>query len=468
VAVAVALPLVFDAAAGVADSARPRVAGRRKSARPRPVESAPPAAEQETVPPVNPEPPAPPPPAVHPSTYQPTPPEGKPLAAVMLDEEGLSPEAAAALRRGIAAALGADARLRYRSAEQQLEPAEAADAALDEADRAAVAARAAFAEMDLERARHQAAAALAGYRAFLPRLVDGGGVRRLRDAWMQLASIRFFDADAAGAAEALRHALALDPGLERSEELTPPQMKQLVADEHAAFARLAPGRLEVRSQPSGATVFLDGARRGETPLVLAPTPPGPHVVTLARAGFRSSALDVDLASGSDVTREVALARFDSDPWAAVREGAAQLGAATAPAGVLAAGARLGVDLLAVVRAASDGAKLAGFLYDARTHQLLRKASLPSSRPLEALGAELAAALFAGARLDGRFAPPPPPRSFWASARDRWTGFRSSRWFWPVVGGVAGAAVLGVGLGAGLGSRHGLSTEEQVILLGTGR
>ena len=57
---------------------------------------------------------------------------------------------------------------------------------------------------------------------------------------------------------------------------------------------MKPGRLLVRSAPSGATVTVDGVIRGETPLALRDLDVGTRTVTLVRPGFVAETLKVSI------------------------------------------------------------------------------------------------------------------------------------------------------------------------------
>jgi hypothetical protein len=75
------------------------------------------------------------------------------------------------------------------------------------------------------------------------------------------------------------------------------------------FTAAAPptGRLEVTSDPSGATVTIDGAVRGVTPLVIPAMPPGSHRVVVANREMTSTR-NVTVAAGATATLVVPLAR----------------------------------------------------------------------------------------------------------------------------------------------------------------
>ena len=60
---------------------------------------------------------------------------------------------------------------------------------------------------------------------------------------------------------------------------------------------VAAGELTVASTPAGATVFIDGVRRGVTPLALE-LPLGDHTVIVERTGFQRFEKKVKLADKS--------------------------------------------------------------------------------------------------------------------------------------------------------------------------
>ncbi len=77
-----------------------------------------------------------------------------------------------------------------------------------------------------------------------------------------------------------------------------------------AVAAVKPGRLLVRSTPSGAEVFLNGDRRGVSPLAMRDLPLGAYAVRVARAGFEPAEQRVVLEAGRPARAlEVALVRL---------------------------------------------------------------------------------------------------------------------------------------------------------------
>jgi formylglycine-generating enzyme required for sulfatase activity len=78
------------------------------------------------------------------------------------------------------------------------------------------------------------------------------------------------------------------------QELPPVQLKA------------ADGRLALRSEPSAASVTVDDAFRGQTPLTLSLAPELPHQVLLAKAGYETELLTVQVRSAETTTLDVAL------------------------------------------------------------------------------------------------------------------------------------------------------------------
>jgi serine/threonine-protein kinase len=78
------------------------------------------------------------------------------------------------------------------------------------------------------------------------------------------------------------------------------------------------GALQVRSEPSGAMVTLDGRLMGETPLVLRDLAAGPYLLRVAHPGYAPHSERVTIASGgSDTTVRVALEAGVTSPGTAL-------------------------------------------------------------------------------------------------------------------------------------------------------
>ena len=88
-----------------------------------------------------------------------------------------------------------------------------------------------------------------------------------------------------------------------------------------AAAAVAAGRLLVRSSPGGAEVFVNGERRGVTPLALRDLPYGAYAVRVVRAGFAPIEQRVAIDAGRPArSLELTLTRGGSDVTGALAEG----------------------------------------------------------------------------------------------------------------------------------------------------
>jgi hypothetical protein len=82
-----------------------------------------------------------------------------------------------------------------------------------------------------------------------------------------------------------------------------PSRSSAVRERTAAAAAAPRGRLVVRSTPSGSQVFVNGRRRGTTPLALRDLAPGTYTIRLAREGYADASrrISVGGAAVRDVT-----------------------------------------------------------------------------------------------------------------------------------------------------------------------
>lgn len=103
--------------------------------------------------------------------------------------------------------------------------------------------------------------------------------------------------------------------------------------------RPAPARLTVQSQPSGASVTIDGRAAGETPLAIE-LPPGAHDLTLSAAGHAASRKKISLAAGvSEIVSIDLLPLYGAPgpaprfiPWQPIGWASVLIGVAAAAAG----------------------------------------------------------------------------------------------------------------------------------------
>jgi hypothetical protein len=81
------------------------------------------------------------------------------------------------------------------------------------------------------------------------------------------------------------------------------------------------GQITVRSNPSGANIYLDNAYRGLTPLTLVDIPQGSHTITLKMNGYQDwqSSVNVLPRSSTDVSGTLAASIAQPTPTAAVTQ-----------------------------------------------------------------------------------------------------------------------------------------------------
>ncbi|MDB4965022.1 MAG: putative solute binding protein [Myxococcales bacterium] len=377
------------------------------------------------------------------------------------------------VRTGVAETYSGDGRLLYRPLSELVpETVEDPAAALKKADDDLEEGDKAFSGMDIAPARQRLEAAVAGYATWLPELIQrDGGTTKLQTAWVLLAKAYFFDGDAGDTKTALRHCLTLDSQLAYKANVFPPQMKRAVSEVRLQYEVAGLGKLRVETTPKGATVYVDGVvRPGLTPQTLE-LESGPHDVRLELAGHKRAVLQAEVPGGGAVELSAALPAAPSNADATFASVRARLDDPMPPAELARVAEKLGVELIAIVTVsplAAGRVSLRGWLYDARRNLVLKRATREaagSDEELRLSGRYFAQALIAGVRLDGRPEPPPHRDTF----AEKWQRFRESKWFWPVVGGVAGLALTGaaVGVGVGVSQRRGVDDDAASAVVLTG-
>lgn len=370
-----------------------------------------------------------------------------------------------ALRAGVGDTYAGDGRIEYRpigelmpeATEDPAAELKKADDDLEEGDKA-------FSGMDIDPAKTRLHAAIDRYKVWLPELVQRDhGAGKLLTAWLLLSKVYFFDGDMANARLALRHALTLDPTL-RFNAAFPPQMKKIVSEARAEYDQAGLGHVAVTPTPAGAIVYVDGMARPSPGAQTIALPSGPHDFRFDMVGHERAVESIDVAGAGAPPAElkVALAETASSADGLFAPIVARLDeGGAAPPELSRAAQKLGVDLIALVRAsAAAGGKVAlrGWLYDVRRDLVLKRATREAGGSDEELrlgGRYFARELTTGVRLDGK--PEPPPHK--ATFAEKWRGFADSKWFWPVVGTVGGLVVTGAAVGVGVGVARSRAADE---------
>jgi hypothetical protein len=409
----------------------------------------------------------------------------KPRIAVHAYDVDGAPNMAAELDDAAEATLKADGRVQLVPFWDLLnDPPTKIAQALGRADLAVVDAEDAFGAMDLPKAKDLLQSAIDSYVRYLPQLAArGNGTDPLRDAWIKMAKVRFFDGDADGAKEALRYVFALDPKLPYSSKTFPPQMKKMVVEAQLLVEALGSGPLLVDSEPPGATVYLNGTKLAKpTPADPHDMPPGPIYVSYERRNYAPQTIVFDHQGPDPANVTHTLLRYPNNPIAPINRARAPLDKGEKPATLKEAAEALGVEMLVLLRAQRVDApgepvgklRVVGWIYDVRVDRVLKRSERvveETSKDAAATGARFVARdLLVKVRLDGVDAPYPEPKvsrweQFSTKARDDFQRFYKWKGFWWVVGGASAAIVITV-VGAAAGSadhRHAIARD--VVLLG---
>lgn len=215
-------------------------------------------------------------------------------------------------------------------------------------------------------------------------------------------------------------------------------------------ARTLEGRrapLEIRTEPEGAEIYIDGRSYGPSPARADDLLVGDHYVTIKMLDRVRVVRRVNLGrNGSEVNIELepnprALLVSSPEAFAAL---SAELGEARAGANIRSLGATLGAAQVVIARLdeAPEGATLHVYLYDVRTRFLLaqREATIALGEQGIEQARLLVADLYDGVDLSGAVelveeANPERRAEPW----EEW-------WFWTSIG----AAVVAVGVGVGVG------------------
>jgi formylglycine-generating enzyme required for sulfatase activity len=171
--------------------------------------------------------------------------------------------------------------------------------------------------VELSAGEHAVVVRAERYREFQTRVViDGGGALATLDVELSpLWAAVTFVSEPAGATVRVGEksygptpvSVELPEGEHRYEALLPARKPQrgrirVVGGEPltVAIGALSPadGLLSLSSRPDGASVTLDGAYRGLTPLEVPLAPGAPHVLSVSREGYEIDTREVEVAAGS--------------------------------------------------------------------------------------------------------------------------------------------------------------------------
>ncbi|MGZ3407979.1 MAG: PEGA domain-containing protein [Polyangia bacterium] len=376
--------------------------------------------------------------------------------------------------------LAADTRLRFAPLGAIVSPPDEAFKALADADKALADAKQAYTDMDLDKAKPLIETALKTYQKFMPEMAARpDGISPMRDGFIALANVRFFEGNQDGARDALRYVFALDGSVRYNKALFPAQMKKLVVEARLLYETLGTGRLVIDSDPQGALVWLNGVKLPDrTPTQPIDAPNGPNFISYARRGYASMTQAFGVAGGGEESHALAtLARPPKNPLGPIDRARAKIDEAPVVPSLKEGCAQLGVDMIVLVRTSRAGERddeqpqiLTAYLYDARAGRVINRLEMKVEGDLPATARVMASDLFHGVRLDGVWEPPRVVQGpkwhqrLWADVKDDWGRFRKWKGFWYVVGGVAGAVVVGAVVGGAVGA-HQRTIASDIVLLG---
>lgn len=333
-----------------------------------------------------------------------------PLAVVVVGTDPAAQDEAPRLQGLADAAAGKSARFEPQDMVTALDPERESfrrrrtrdgEQALEEAVKA-------YNDLDTQRGDERAAAAIKAFqdtdlsRTF-PKLISARVLR---------AACRFANGEVKSVRKELEQILAIDPDAELPAAYFPPEMLAFGRKSRTAFQSSRGTRLEVKTVPSGAEIWVDGRRQGQSPVMVVGLSPGEHHVTARAPGY---ALEQQVVSSASVTLTLRAASLHAR-WAALQRSVADPAALASAAAALASDAGAAQVLLAVASRAGRPEAVAVEVtrLDARTGtaRARTRGTVPTGPGMGAawadllsgaLGADDAAAAIAAAR-------PPPPRA----------------------------------------------------------
>jgi hypothetical protein len=262
----------------------------------------------------------------------------------------------------------------------------------------------------------------------------------------ELAVAHFLADEKKQAEQILGGAFVLAPKLEFDKKKHPPQMKRLFDTTRFLLDEVGAGELRVATTPRGAAVRINGTLVGYAPVKAKQIAAGRNLVTVSLPGYATRSVAVAAEGGG---REIRIQLSELPGGIAGELAGAARGGELANGSFSAAARRLGVRWLVVGTASARDEKIETTLtaFDALRQRVagqVRGSLLVASIERDAQG--LVASLLA-------VASQPPAVARKRGGPSALTRFYRSPYFWPVVGGVLGAAAVGAGLGIYFGTRE---------------
>lgn len=352
--------------------------------------------------------------------------KGPSILALVLPDAPEGASLAARLGDALAVRLARKLDGRVITAARALDPErdEAIAAELDAARAAAGRGETAFDDLDLEVAETELSAAVQG---FLPHtaILDADDRASLEQSLLLLGVRALYDGDGEEADRRLVALAQLAPGYTPDENRHPSNVIDRWRAVRDRIETRSTGTLELRSEPPGASIWIDGVFRGATPLEVSGLADGRHVVILDRLGSRPHA-ELALVSGGGSER----LEVDLEPSPAqARLDAISPRAAGVPSEALDVGRSLGVDRLLLLRLGTARGTVEGLWLDVGSGTVLARLTPEPAGEDTELAADALLSRLAASEEAERLLAAQPPAPVAEPLVERW-------WFWAAVGGAA--------------------------------
>ena len=329
-------------------------------------------------------------------------------------------------------------------------------------------ARKAYDNLELDRAVTLLERAVLSLEGNLPNGLD---LELYTQVLIYLGASKVLVGNQAGGRAVFRKLAGINPAAEINPMIFPPSLVKAFKEETDKLAKAPTGSLDLRSQPAGAAIWLDGQQVGSTPRRLTELTPGPHLVRLTRFGHRPVGELVKVPQGGRHTYAqslVALAGAERLRFLASRLCSA-VGRSRYPKAVDEALRWAKADrlLLLTVVARPDALRIDGYHFDGLASERLRARRVelaPTAADLDArveaffkglyrdrLGDLPAGLAWLDLDPDPSKIPVDDPPPGGGQSSDDQDSILTSWWFWTVVGVVVvGGAGVAVGLTLGQG------------------
>jgi hypothetical protein len=273
-------------------------------------------------------------------------------------------------------------------------------------------------------------------------MVRDGNATKLLNVYAQTAAVHYLNGDEEQAADALRQAFIIEPALQYSAEMFPPQLEDFVLEERFMFDEIGKATLKITATVGAPRVFVNGIERGAAPVEVHDVSPGTNFVTFVVAGTGQETVSVDIDGEGTVEVNTELAPPSSKSVGPLAGARGEIGKDRAGKKLGAAAKKLGADALLLVIAEPETATigLTAYVYDMRTGRLSGRAETDVERDNpEPEAEELGREAVTTTRWELLIVISSP--SLW----DRTKGMAQSAYewdyFWHTVGATAGVLVL---------------------------